>query len=109
MWSILSTEEFVLLVLYQLALSTIQGSLPSHGGGGGGGGGLGRAVPRCRHIGCVVSHGAAAVSCCVVLCYVVLWCVGFFLFDFCSLDHMMIMIMMIMFVICLSSFVSRFN
>ena len=33
--------------------------------GGGGGGGLGCAVPRCRHIGCVVSHGAAAVSCCV--------------------------------------------
>ena len=32
---------------------------------GGGGGGSGRAVPRCRHIGCVVSHGAAAVSCCV--------------------------------------------
>ena len=33
------------------------------------GGGLGRAIPRCRHIGCVVSHGAAAaVSCCVVLC-----------------------------------------
>ena len=27
--------------------------------------GSGRAVPRCRHIGCVVSHGAAAVSCCV--------------------------------------------
>ena len=22
-------------------------------------------MPRCRHIGCVVSHGAAAVSCCV--------------------------------------------
>ena len=40
-------------------------SLPSHGGGGG----LGHAVPRCRHIGCVVSHGAAAVSCRVVLCY----------------------------------------
>ena len=31
----------------------------------GGGRGSGRAVPRCRHIGCVVSHGAAAVSCCV--------------------------------------------
>ena len=61
----------------------------------GGGGGLGRAVPRCRHIGCVVSHGAAAVSCCVVLCYAVLCCVGICLFDFCSLDHMMIMIMMI--------------
>ena len=45
-------------------------SLPSHGGGGGGrGGGLGRAVPRCRHIGCVMSHGAAAV-----LCSVMLWC-----------------------------------
>ena len=29
------------------------------------GGGLGRAMPRCRHIGCVASHGAAAVSCCV--------------------------------------------
>ena len=56
----------------------------------GGGGGLGRAVPRCRHIGCVVSHGAAAVSCCVVLCYAVLCCVGICLFDFCSLDHMMI-------------------
>ena len=39
---------------------------------GGGGGGLGRAVPRSRHIGCVVSHGAAVVSCCFVLCYVVL-------------------------------------
>ena len=55
-----------------------------------GGGGLGCAVPRCRHIGCVVSHGAAAVSCCVVLCYAVLCCVGICLFDFCSLDHMMI-------------------
>ena len=42
--------------------SSLVGSLPSHGGGGGG---LGRAMPRCRHIGCVVSHGAAAVSCCV--------------------------------------------
>ena len=52
-------------------------------GGGGGGGGLGCAVPRCRHIGCVVSHGAAAVSCCVVLCYAVLCCVGICLFDFC--------------------------
>ena len=31
----------------------------------GGGGGSGRAVPRCRHIGCVMSHGAAGVSCCV--------------------------------------------
>ena len=41
-------------------------SLPSHGGGGrGGGGGSGRAVPQCRHIGCVVSHGAAAMSCCM--------------------------------------------
>ena len=29
------------------------------------GGGARRAVPRYRHIGCVVSHGAAAVSCCV--------------------------------------------
>ena len=57
---------------------------------GGGGGGLGRAVPRCRHIGCVVSHGPAAVSCCVVVCYAVLCCVGICLFDFCSLDHMMI-------------------
>ena len=27
--------------------------------------GSGRAVPRCRHIGCVVSHGGAAMSCCV--------------------------------------------
>ena len=42
-------------------------SLPSHGGGGGRG--LGRAVPRCRHIGSAVSHGAAAVSCSVVLCW----------------------------------------
>ena len=32
--------------------------------GGGGGGGLGCAVPQCRHIGCVVSHRAVAVSCC---------------------------------------------
>ena len=43
------------------------------GGGGGGGGGLGCAVPRCRHIGCVVSHGAAAVCCKLhefVLCFV---------------------------------------
>ena len=29
-----------------------------------GGGRLGRAMPWCRHIGCVVSHGAATVSCC---------------------------------------------
>ena len=33
--------------------------------GGAGGAGSGRAVPRFRHIGCVVSHGAAAVSYCV--------------------------------------------
>ena len=31
----------------------------------GGGRVLRHAMPRCRHIGCVVSHGAAAVSCCV--------------------------------------------
>ena len=66
-----------------------------------GGGDLGRAVPECRHIGCVVSHGAAALSCCLVLCYAVLCCVvlsgiGFCLFDFCSLDHMMMMMMMMM-------------
>ena len=30
-----------------------------------GGGGSGCAVPRYRHIGCVVSQGAAVVSCCV--------------------------------------------
>ena len=47
----------------------------TEGWGGEGGRGLGRAVPRCRHIGCVVSHRAAAVSCCVVLCYAVLCCV----------------------------------
>ena len=41
------------------------GAYPATAGGGRGGGGSGRAVPRCRHIGCVVSHGAAAVSCCV--------------------------------------------
>ena len=66
----------------------INGAYPATGGGGGG---LGCAVPRCRHIGCVVSHGAAAVLCCLVLCYVVLCCVvlsgiGFCLCDFCSLD-----------------------
>ena len=43
--------------------SCIIGAYPATAGGGGGG--SGRAVPRCRHIGCVVSHGAAAVSCCV--------------------------------------------
>ena len=37
-----------------------------------------------------MSHGAADVSCCVVLCYAVLCCFGISLFDFCSLDHMMI-------------------
>ena len=53
---------------------------------------MGRAVPQCRHIGCVVSPGAATaavVLCCVVLCCVVLSGIGFCLFDFCSLDHMM--------------------
>ena len=46
------------------------------GGRGGGGGGSGRAVPRCRHIGCVVSHGAAAVSCCVRVIGTCVTCVG---------------------------------
>ena len=32
------------------------GAYPATGGG---------SMPRCRHIGCVVSHGAAAVLCCV--------------------------------------------
>ena len=73
---------------HQKAEVWVSGAYPATEGGGGGG--LGRAVPRCRHIGCVVSHGAAAVSCCVVLCYAVLCCVGICLFDFCSLDHMMI-------------------
>ena len=46
------------------------GAYPATEEGGGGGGLACRAtVP---HIGCVVSHGAAAVSCCVVLCYAVL-------------------------------------
>ena len=49
------------------------GSLPSHGGGGGG---SGRAVPRCRHIGCVVSHGAAAMSCCVRVIGTCVTCAG---------------------------------
>ena len=41
---------------------------PRRGEGGGG-----WAVPC--HIGCVVSHGAAVVLCCLVLCYAVLCCV----------------------------------
>ena len=43
----------------------------------GGGGGSGRALPRCRHIGCVVSHGAAAVSCCVRVIGTCVTCVGY--------------------------------
>ena len=42
----------------------------------GGGGGSGRAVPRCRHIGCVVSHGAAAMSCCVRVIGTCVTCAG---------------------------------
>ena len=53
-----------------------QGSLASHGGGEGGGG-LGRAVPRCRHIGCVMSHGAAAMSCCVRVIGTCVACVAY--------------------------------
>ena len=55
-------------------MDKMQWSLPSHGGGGGGG--SGRAVPRCRHIRCVVSHGAAAVSCCVRVIGTCVTCVG---------------------------------
>ena len=52
-----------------MAKNWVSGAYPATEGGGrgGGGGGLGRAVPRCRHIGCVVSHRAAVVLCCVVL------------------------------------------
>ena len=63
-----SDINYVLLTSY-----SFNGAYPATEGEGGGGGGLGRAVPRCRHIGCVVSHGATAVSSfCVVLCYALL-------------------------------------
>ena len=48
------------------------GSLQSHGTGGG----EGRAVPRCHHIGCVVSHGATAVLCCVRVIGTCVTCAG---------------------------------
>ena len=72
---------------------TFVGSYPAREGGGEGVRGLGCAMPRCRHIGCVITRGhRCVVLCCVVLCYavlcrVVLSGIGFCLFDFCSPDH----------------------
>ena len=67
--------------MLQQLLNCIKGAYPATAGGARGGGegrgGLGRAVPRCRHIGCVMSHAAAATSCCVRVIGTCVACVAY--------------------------------